>query len=95
MKNYKFNKEFQEIYSDFKIKKTAKKRGGKNITLDLQESKKKYSQYIGYIKNKMKGGADYNWDLLETFFKKISIFFFFWRFTPFGYLYFLHFLSLH
>ena len=71
MKNYEFNKEFQEIYSDFKINKTAKKRGGKkDITLDLQEeSKKKYSQYIGYIKNKMKGGADYNWNLLTNFFK--------------------------
>ena len=71
MKNYEFNNESQEIYSDFKIKKTAKKRGGKkDITLDLQEkSKKKYSRYIGYIKNKMKGGADYVWDSLTSFFK--------------------------
>jgi hypothetical protein len=71
MKNYKFDKEFQEIYSDFKIQKTAKKRGGKkDIALDLQEKlKNKYSRYIGYINNKMKGGADYNWDLLIPSFK--------------------------
>jgi hypothetical protein len=71
MKNYEFNKEFEEIYSDFKIQKTAKKRGvKKDIALDLQEkSKKKYSRYIGYINNKMKGGADYNWDLLIPSFK--------------------------
>lgn len=71
MKNYEFNKEFEEIYSDFKIQKTAKKRGvKKDIALDLPEkSKKKYSRYIGYINNKMKGGADYNWDLLIPSFK--------------------------
>lgn len=71
MKNYEFNKEFEEIYSDFKIQKTAKKRGvKKDIALDLPEkSKKKYSRYIGYINNKMKGGADYNWNLLIPSFK--------------------------